>query len=118
MRTEELEQYIAKVRKDYDTDSQDIFDKWVKELEDYESSKELLQHKIIVDFSKGIESEIKGIDEMLKTKREFNEDAEIDKRLRNYLFDKKELYTRFVSLLKVGNKVTKINEEIKKYVKN
>lgn len=118
MNTDELEQYISKIRKEYDDDSQDIFDKWVKELEDYGASKELLQHRIIVDFGKSLESEINGIEEQLRTKREFNEDAEIDKRLRNYLFDKKDLYKRFVNLLKVGNKVTKINEEIKQYVKN
>lgn len=115
MNTSELEQYIEKKRKEYDLDSQDLFDSWLKRLENYEAKKDLLQHKVIIDLVADLEAELKAMRDQIADTREFNQNAEIDKRLRNYLFDKIELYKRFVQVLKVGDEVKKINKEIEKY---
>ena len=103
------------MRRGYDEDSQTVFDKWKNELVKYESVNELLGHNIIKEFLAGLDIEILFLEKQLKTHREFDSDIEKDRRLRNYIFDKIELYKRFVSLFKVEDKVKKINEEIKKY---
>jgi Tfp pilus assembly pilus retraction ATPase PilT len=111
----QLEKDIVTMRKDYDADSQDIFDSWLDNLRKYAASQDLLKHQIIVDFAHSLDSDIQSMEYQLKTVKDFSPDINQDKRIRTNLFDKIELYKRFVNLFKVEDKVNQIKEEIKKY---
>jgi hypothetical protein len=86
----------------YAEDDKDQIMKWMEEITKEREFKVLLNHKVIQDFIVDLEAEISSMNYALQ------EDPEADRRL----IDKRNLFRRFVSLFKVGNK----EEEIKKII--
>jgi hypothetical protein len=113
----ELEQQIKQLRQDFDEESNETFNEWLKEYAQCEAIEVLLANQKVADLVDRLRGEVETCKFILSTKRDASGPDEAH-RLRNYLFDKIDLYNAFLEAFNTKSKKEAIENNINQYAKS
>ena len=96
---------------DYDEESKKQIEKWEKEMAFAVDAENLGSNTTILQFIEGLQTEMEWMNDQLKDNRTLKDKD------RNDIFDRKELYTHFISLF-TGDKVKSIETSLTQILEN
>lgn len=106
MREEELIKDLLAKRETLVQEDQEEVDRWIEKLEKAQFTKELSEHFVVKEFLKDLQDEVDSINTQLK------ENQLLETFARLHLFDKKELYKKFIQIFNVESFKQEILKQI------